>query len=54
MPKCEITLRHGRSPVDLLHIFRTPFLKNIDTRWGFRWILTEDFKFWVKSNIILT
>ena len=27
MPKCEITLRHGCSPVNLLHIFRTPFLK---------------------------
>ena len=41
MPKCnfnkvvieieifiEIALRHGCSPVNLLHIFRTPFLKN--------------------------
>ena len=34
MPKCdllcnfiEITLRHGCSPVNLLYIFRTPFLK---------------------------
>ena len=26
--KCEITLRHGCCPVNLLHIFRTPFLKN--------------------------
>ena len=25
----EITLRHGRSPVNLLHIFRTLFSKNI-------------------------
>ena len=24
----EITLRHGCSPVNLLHIFRTPFYKN--------------------------
>ena len=24
----EVTLRHGCSPVNLLHIFRTPFLKN--------------------------
>ena len=24
----EITLRHGCSPVNLLHIFRTPFTKN--------------------------
>ena len=35
MPKCDfnkvalqITLRHGCSPVNLLHIFRTPFFKN--------------------------
>ena len=37
MPKCDfnkvakqsqITLRDGCSPVNLLHIFRTPFLKN--------------------------
>ena len=35
MPKCdfnkvaiEITLRHGCSPLNLLYIFRTPFLKN--------------------------
>ena len=42
MPKCdfnkvafnfvEITLRHGCSPVNLLHIFRTPFLKNTSGR----------------------
>ena len=25
----KIALRHGCSPVNLLHIFRTPFLKNI-------------------------
>ena len=25
----EITLRHGCSPVNLLHIFRTPFPENI-------------------------
>ena len=24
----EITLWHGRSPVNLLHVFRTPFIKN--------------------------
>ena len=33
MPKCdcnfiEITLRHGCFPVNMLHIFRTSFLKN--------------------------
>ena len=30
----EITLRYGCSPVKLLHIFRTPFLKNT-----FVWLL---------------
>ena len=24
----EITLRHGCSPLNLLHFFRTPFIKN--------------------------
>ena len=28
----EIVLRHGFSPVNLLHIFRTPFLKNTSGR----------------------
>ena len=28
MPKCEIALRHGCSPVNLLHTFRAPFSKN--------------------------
>ena len=28
----QITLRHGCSPVNLLHIFRTPFLKNTPGR----------------------
>ena len=42
MPKCdfnkvasnfiEITLQHTYSPVNLLHIFRTPFLKNTSGR----------------------
>ena len=42
MPKCdfnkvaskfiEIALRHGFSPVNLLHIFRTPFPKNASGR----------------------
>ena len=42
MPKCdfdkaasnfiEITLRHGCSPVNLPHIFRTPFPKNTSRR----------------------
>ena len=28
-PSDEITLQHGCSPLNLLHIFRTPFPKNI-------------------------
>ena len=42
MPKCDfnkvaskvikIALRHGCSPVNLLHIFRTPFPKNTSGR----------------------
>ena len=39
MPKCdfnkvaiEITFRHGCSPVNLLHILRTPFSKNTSGR----------------------
>ena len=32
----KITLRHGYSPVNLLHIFRKPFHKNI-----FGWLLLE-------------
>ena len=29
MPKYQIALRYGYSPVNLLHIFRTPFPRNI-------------------------
>ena len=39
MPKCEITLRHGCSPVNLLHIFRTPFTRNTSG-----WLLLELWK----------
>ena len=28
MPKCDFALQHGCSPVNLLHIFRTPFHRN--------------------------
>ena len=28
----EITLRHGYSPMNLLHTFRTPFTKNTSER----------------------
>ena len=34
----EITLRYGCSPVNLLHIFRTPFPKNTS-----KWLLPDDF-----------
>ena len=44
MPKCdfsnffEITLRHGCFPVNLLHIFRTPLLKNTTaSAWRSSW-----------------
>ena len=33
----EITLRHGCSPVNLLHIFRTPFPRNTS-----EWLLLEN------------
>ena len=32
MPKCIFNIRHGCSPVNLLHIFRTPFPKNTPGR----------------------
>ena len=37
----EIALRHGCSPVNLLHIFRTPFPKNTS---GWLLLLIEDWK----------
>ena len=37
----KITLRHGCSPVNLLHIFRTPFTKNISG--GCFWSKMEHF-----------
>ena len=40
MPKCDfnkITLPHGCSPVNLLHVFRKPFPKNICG-----WLLLKD------------
>ena len=36
MLKCDFTHRHGCSPANLLHIFRTPFSKNTS-----RWLLLE-------------
>ena len=37
MPSYKFTLRHGCSPVNLLHIFRTLFLKNTSG-----WLLLKD------------
>ena len=42
----EITLRHGHSAVNLLHIFRTPFPKN--TSW------TATFKYYYIVNLLVT
>ena len=33
---------------DVLELFK------LGTHWGFNWIFTKSFKFWIKSNIILT
>ena len=59
MPKCdfnkvalqftEITLQHGCSPVNLLHIFRTPFLKNSS-----EWLLLKEQSIDLLLRLILT
>ena len=41
----EIALRHGCSPVNLLHIFRTPFVKNTSG-----WLLLQFGTCWIASN----
>ena len=44
-PKCDfnkITLRYGYSPVNLLHVFRTPFSRNISG-----WLLSIEQKLWM-------
>ena len=28
-------------------------IRNLGTHWGFKWILTDNFKFWIQSNIII-
>ena len=40
----EITLRHGCSPVNMLHIFRTPFSKNTSEWLLLPNIYVENFK----------
>ena len=42
----EITLLHGCSPVNLLHIFRTPFLRNT-----FGWLLLDICSTWFVTCI---
>ena len=44
----EITLQHGRSPVNLLHIFRKPFLKNT---YG-RLLLNQYLQSWILNKIL--
>ena len=60
MPKCdfnevasnfiEVTLRHGCSPVNLLHIFRTFFLKNT-SEWLFLSVAFKGTAFGKKINL---
>ena len=40
---CDIELRNY-----------SKWFSNLDSYWGFKWILTEDFKFRIKPNMILT
>ena len=47
----EITLQHGCSPVNLLHIFRTPFSKN-DPGWLLPELLSSGIIFVVNMYII--
>ena len=53
MPKCDfnkVALWHGCSPVNLLHVFRTPFRKNT-SGWQLLNDVTDNKTFWrsVKS-----
>ena len=63
MPKCdfnkvacnfvEITLRHGCTTLNLLHIFRTPFTKNT-SRWlllplAFNRVISQNIKFYIRD-----
>ena len=36
-----------------LNILLKYYAVKLGTHWSFNWVLTEDFKFWLKSNIIL-
>ena len=43
----EITFRHGCSPANLLHAFRTPFLKKT-----YGWLFLNLHQFWVQFHLI--
>ena len=43
----EITLRHGCSPVNLLHVFRTPFSRNTSG-----WLLLDNTSFYKKRFLV--
>ena len=43
----EITFQHGCSPVNLMYIFRTPFLKNTTGR---QLLLLENYSFWCTAK----
>ena len=45
----EITIRHGCFPVNLLHIFRTPFLKNTSG-----WLLLMFALEYIKNKLSIT
>ena len=47
----EITLQYGCSPVNLLHIFRTPFPKNT-SGWLFQSFRSLSSESWLKSSLI--
>ena len=48
----EITLWHGYSPVNLLHIFRTPFSKKISGRLPIREIFSQKAPSWVLDKVL--
>ena len=45
IPKCEITIQHGCSPVNLPYIFRAPFVKDIS-----KWLLHQHITTFYKSR----
>ena len=49
----EITLQHGCSPVNLLHIFRTPFLKNTSWRLLVHFVLQDQSEDYIGEDDII-